>query len=95
MIHFSERLPAMAVKIRMSRLGKKNAPYFRIVAVDSRKKRDGAFLEDLGTYNPTTGEVLQFHFERITDWLGKGAVPSDTVKRLYKEHKKSASATAQ
>ncbi len=83
-------LPAMAVKIRMARLGKKNAPYFRIVAVDSRKKRDGACLEDLGTYNPTTGELIQFHIERIEHWMSKGAIPSETVKRIYKSQKKSS-----
>jgi len=77
----------MAVKIRMARLGKKNAPYFRIVAVDSRKKRDGACIEDLGTYNPVNGEVIQFHRERIDYWISKGAVPSDTVKRIYKTQK--------
>ena len=80
-------LPPMAVKIRMARLGKKNAPYFRIVAVDSRKKRDGACIEDLGTYNPVNGEVIQFHRERIDYWISKGAVPSDTVKRIYKTQK--------
>lgn len=83
-------LPAMAVKIRMARLGKKNAPYFRIVAVDSRKKRDGACIEDLGTYNPTTGELIQFHIERIEHWMSQGAIPSETVKRIYKTQKKSS-----
>ena len=47
----------MAVKIRLSQIGKKNAPFYRIVAIDSRKKRDGKFLEDLGTYNPLTGRI--------------------------------------
>ncbi len=74
----------MAVKIRLSRIGKKNAPFYRIVAIDSRKKRDGKFLEDLGTYNPLTGELVQFHQERVEEWIKKGAIPTDTVVRLQK-----------
>ena len=77
----------MAVKIRLSRLGKKNAPQFRIVAVDERKKRDGAFLEDLGTYNPTSHTFVQFHQDRIDDWVSKGAIVTDAVKRLQKKYK--------
>ncbi len=76
----------MAVKIRLSRLGKKNAPQYRIVAVDERKKRDGAFLEDLGTYNPTAHKFVQFHEERINDWVKKGAILTDSVKRLHKKY---------
>ena len=76
----------MSVKIRLSRYGKIHSPVFRIIAVDSRKKRDGAFLENLGTYNPLTGELVQFHEERINDWISKGAQESDTVKRLHKDY---------
>jgi small subunit ribosomal protein S16 len=82
----------VAVKIRLSRLGKKNAPMYRIVAVDGRAKRDGAFIEDLGTYNPVSGKVVQYHDARIQDWIAKGAILSDTVKRLHKMYKKAASA---
>jgi small subunit ribosomal protein S16 len=84
----------MAVKLRLSRLGKKNAPVYRIVAVDSRKKRDGAFIEELGTYNPLTGELVQFHQERIAYWISQGAIPSDTVSKLQKMHKKLNSPAA-
>jgi small subunit ribosomal protein S16 len=80
----------MAVKIRLSRIGKKNAPVFRIVAIDSRKKRDGASLEVLGTYNPVTGQLVQFHAERINYWLSQGAVATDAVKKLQKLHAKAA-----
>lgn len=80
----------MSVKIRMARLGKKNDPIFRIVAIDSRKKRDGKFIEDLGTYDPIKGTLIKFHEERITDWISKGAIPSETVRRLHKEYKKTA-----
>lgn len=82
----------MAVKIRLSRIGKKNSPIWRIVAIDSRKKRDGAFLENLGTYNPLTQTLVQFHADRVMDWVSKGAVCSETVTKLVKLNKKSSSA---
>lgn len=80
----------MAVKIRLARIGKKNIPFYRIVAIDSRKKRDGAFLENLGTYDPIKGALVQFHPERIEDWVSKGAIVTDAVKKLQKLHKKAA-----
>lgn len=83
----------MSVKIRLSVIGKTNAPYFRIVAIDSRKKRDGEALEILGTYNPHTGKLIQFSEERINDWVSKGAIVSDAVKKLQKLHKKAAVAS--
>ncbi len=64
---------SMAVKIRMSRMGRKNRPYWRIVAVDSRSKRDGAYLEYLGTYDPVRHEILQLHKDLIDQWVSKGA----------------------
>lgn len=79
----------MAVKIRLSRIGKKNRPYWRIVAVDSRKKRDGAFLENLGTYDPINQSLIQFHLDRINDWVTKGAICSETVQKLVKSHTKA------
>ncbi len=78
----------MAVKIRLSRIGKKNAPIYRIIAIDSRKKREGKSLEVLGTYNPVTGNLIQFHEERINAWIAQGAIVSDAVKKLQKMHKK-------
>jgi len=78
----------MAVRLRLAHFGRKHAPIFRIVAIDSRKARDGKCLENLGTYNPTTGEYVQFHQERIDDWIAKGAIPSDSVKKLCKRFKK-------
>jgi small subunit ribosomal protein S16 len=84
----------MAVKIRLSRVGKKKAPFYRIVAIDSRKKRDGQFIEDLGTYNPLTGELIQFHQERINDWISKGAIPTESVLKIQKMYVKQKSATA-
>ena len=79
----------MAVKIRLSRIGKTNRPYWRVVAVDSRKKRDGVFLENLGTYDPINHKLIQFHEMRIQDWVSKGAICSPTVTKLLKMHKKS------
>ncbi len=76
------------VKIRLSRLGKKNRPYWRIVAMDSRKKRDGAFLDNLGTYDPLTREIIQFNLDRIEEWVSKGAICSPTVTKLIRMKKR-------
>jgi small subunit ribosomal protein S16 len=85
----------MAVKIRFARIGKKHAPIYRIVAIDSRRKRDGMCLENLGTYNPKTKELVQFHDDRVAHWISLGATPTDAVERLIKirKNKKSSSAT--
>jgi small subunit ribosomal protein S16 len=82
----------MAVKIRLARLGKKHVPFFRVVAIDSRKKRDGAFLEDLGTYDALNSTLVRFDAEGINSWIAKGAVVVDSVKRLQKLHKKQQEA---
>ena len=83
----------MAVKIRMKRIGAKNAPVFRIVVADSRSPRDGKFIEELGTYHPRkkTGNVV-FDLERAKYWLSKGAQPSDTVASFIKKARKAAAA---
>jgi small subunit ribosomal protein S16 len=72
----------MAVKIRFARIGKKHAPIYRIVAIDSKRKRDGMFLENLGTYNPKTKEIVQLHEDRVAHWISLGAIPTDAVARL-------------
>ncbi len=77
----------MAVAVRLSRIGKKHVPFFRVVAVDSRKKRDGAFLEDLGTYDALKGTFVTFRQERFNAWVAQGAEVSDTVKKLQKKFK--------
>ena len=74
----------MAVSVRLSRVGKTNRPYWRIVVVDSRKKRDGAFLENLGTYDPICHSIIRLDQDRIYDWVSKGAICSDAVKKLLK-----------
>lgn len=82
----------MAVKIRLSRIGKKNRPFNRIVVLDSRKKRDGAYLENVGTYDPIKKEIIQIHLDRIQDWVSKGAQCSETVTKLVKLHKRTQQA---
>ena len=77
----------MSVKIRLSRLGKKKRPYWRIIAVDSRKKRDGAFLDNLGTYDPMKHEIIQLHKELLDSWVAKGAQCSSAVKKLIRTGK--------
>lgn len=78
----------MAVKIRMARHGTKNKPYYRVVAADSEAKRDGRYLELLGTYDPTRNPAeVTLKQERIDYWLGVGAIPSDTVRSILKKKK--------
>ena len=79
----------MAVKIRMSRTGRTNRPYWRIVAVDSRNKRDGAYLEKLGTYDPIRHEIIQLYTDRIDAWISKGAQCSDSVLKLIRQNKRA------
>ncbi len=79
----------MSVRIRLARIGKKKAPFYRIVAIDGRAKRDGQFLENLGTFNPLSGEMVQYHAERIQAWVDKGAIPSESVVKLQRRFKKS------
>ena len=76
----------MAARIRLRRLGAKKRPTYRFVATDSRKARDGRFLEVLGQYNPIEKPATVKVFEdRMTWWLNQGAIPSDTVMTLLKQ----------
>lgn len=75
----------MAVKLRLTRVGSKKNPIYRIVAADSRSPRDGKFLEIVGRYNPQTDpSTIELDEERIRHWLSQGAQPSNTVQRLLK-----------
>ena len=74
----------MAVKIRLARVGKTGAPTYRIVAIDEQKKRDGACLEVIGSYDPKHDSFAQFHQDRFEHWISKGAQPTDVVKKLKK-----------
>ena len=71
----------MAVSLRLTRMVSKKRPFYRIVAMDSRTRRDGKYIELLGTYNPLTGEK-KVNEEVALKWLSNGAQPSDTVKDI-------------
>ena len=76
----------MAVKIRLARHGAKKRPFYRVVVADSESPRDGRFLENVGTYNPLVEPAeVTLKNERISYWIGQGAMPSDTVKSLLKK----------
>jgi small subunit ribosomal protein S16 len=75
----------MAVKLRLTRVGSKKNPIYRVVAADSRSPRDGRFLEIVGRYNPQTEpSTIWLDDEKIESWLGKGAQPTEAVARLIK-----------
>lgn len=84
----------MAVKIRLQRHGKKGKPFYHIVAADARAKRDGKFIEKIGTYNPNTNPAtIDLKIDRAVNWLQNGATPTDTAKAIlsyrgamYKNH---------
>jgi len=73
------------VKIRLKRMGAKKQPFYRIVVADSRTPRDGKFIEQIGTYDPKADpSVIKIDAEKAKKWLGYGAQPTDTVKKLFK-----------
>lgn len=80
---------AVAVRIRMTRLGRKHRSFFRIVAIDSRQPREGRYLEELGSYDPMipkTDERVKLKPDRIKYWLSVGAKPSEKVAILFKKY---------
>ena len=75
----------MAVKLRLTRIGSKKNPIYRVVAADSRSPRDGKFIEIVGRYNPQTDpSTIDLDEDKIKAWLDKGAQPTDSVRRLMK-----------
>ncbi len=75
----------MAVKLRLTRVGSKKNPIYRVVAADSRSPRDGKFLEIVGRYNPQTDpSTIDLDEAKVQDWLSKGAQPTEAVARLLK-----------
>lgn len=73
----------MAVKIRLTRLGAKKAPFYRVVVADSRAPRDGKFIDIIGTYNPLTDPAeIKIDADKAAKWLKNGATPTDTAKQL-------------
>ena len=77
----------MAVKIRLRRMGAKKAPFYRVVVADSRYPRDGRFIEEIGTYDPTKDPaIVNIDSEKAKKWISNGAQPTDTVKALLKKN---------
>jgi len=75
----------MAVKIRLTRIGSKKNPIYRVVVADSRSPRDGRFIEIVGRYNPRTDpSTIELDGAKISDWIAKGAQPTQPVSRLMK-----------
>lgn len=73
----------MAVKIRLSRVGRKKTPIYRIVVADSRSRRDGKVIENIGKYDPQPDpSIIEVDEEKARDWLAKGAQPTGTVAKL-------------
>lgn len=80
----------MAVVIRLQRAGARNRPFYRVVVTDSRKPRDGAFLEKVGYYDPVPDpDVLQIDQDKVAAWMAKGAKPTEAVDALIKRAKKT------
>ena len=77
----------MSVRIRLTRTGKKNEGYWRIAVFDSRTRRDGRYLENLGVYDPSVskaGEKVKINLERYNHWVKQGALPSNSLDRILK-----------
>ena len=83
----------MAVALRMSRQGKKKSPFYRIVAADKRKARDGKFIELLGTYHPVT-KALKLDHEKYAKWLKVGAQPSGSLAAIIRRTARAAAKSA-
>jgi small subunit ribosomal protein S16 len=85
----------MAVRVRLTRVGGKKNPIWRVVVADQRSPRDGRFIETIGRYNPQTSpSTIVIDEERLQHWLDRGAQPTGTVKQLMKARAKSAASTA-
>jgi small subunit ribosomal protein S16 len=85
----------MALKIRLSRIGTKHKPHFRVVVAEERSRRDGDAVEILGTYSPEAkGNTLKINLERADYWYGKGARPTDTMRSLIKRERRRLAAVA-
>lgn len=74
----------MSVKIRLTRLGDKKSPFYRVIVSDSRSPRDGKFIDNIGTYNPLVEPAeIKIDAEKAKKWIDNGAQPTDTVKSLF------------
>ena len=82
--------------IKLMRTGAKKSPSYRVVVKEKQSKRDGSYLENLGTYNPTRNPAeIKLKMDRIRYWIGKGAQPTDTVSRLIKKSAKASASEAE
>src|SRR5687767_14139608 len=82
------------VKIRLSRHGAKKRPYYHVIVSDSESPRDGRFLEQVGTYDPSRpAEEIKLDMARVDYWLGVGAILSDRARRVLNDYKRAVSAT--
>ena len=79
------------VKIRLHRVGAKKAPFYRVVVADSRAPRDGRFIEEIGTYDPSAdnGSKIKVNMDRVNYWIANGAQPTDTVRGLISKEQKA------
>ena len=83
----------MSVKIRLARQGAKKSPFYRVVATDTRSARDGRFIEQIGTYDPSKPMAdARIDRTRLDYWLSVGARPSETLAKVLREHKKALDA---
>ena len=81
--------------IKLMRMGAKKSPSYRVVVKEKQSKRDGAYLENLGTYNPTRNPAeIKLNLSRVNYWIEKGAQPTETVSRLIKASAKAGQAAA-
>ena len=85
----------MSVKLRLSRVGAKKNPFYRVVVTDSRSPRDGRFIEHIGVYDPNRDPVeIRFDMDRVKHWLSVGATPSETVAELLSQVEKAQAGVA-
>ncbi|MBI4624815.1 MAG: 30S ribosomal protein S16 [Verrucomicrobia bacterium] len=85
----------MALKIRLTKVGSVHQPLYRVVVAEARSRRDGAAVENLGTYRPgDKGSPIKVNLERVDYWLSKGALPTNTMHSMIKKARRAAATTA-
>ena len=85
----------MALKIRLTKVGSVHQPLYRVVIAEARSRRDGAAVENLGTYTPRTkGNPININLERVDYWLSKGATPTDTMHAMIKKARRAVAAAS-
>lgn len=81
----------LSVRIHLARFGKRNSPFYHIIVADKRHRRDGKCIEKLGYYNPRKPAEFSLDYEKLTNWVQKGASVTETVSSLIRRHKKEQS----